>query len=660
MVIDSVNIVDFTIRNNHGEGMARARVRATTLTVVGSLLGEPNPLPRFTPLRALPTSSPEDDVPAAMRERMEYGRLTSPLPYAVYDGYDRADRRVELPAIELDNGVLRAVVLPTLGGRVWSLLDQRRGRELLFVNPRLRFANFGLTDAWFAGGIEWNLGSTGHTTLSNRPMHAGVVHSADGDVLRLWEWERTRDLVLQVDLWLPAGSDRLLASGRVVNPDPEPKPLYYWTNVAVPETDDTRVLTTADHAWRTDYDGTLRRVAVPHPDDELVDVSYPGRAAHSADYFFDVAGRTGAHLVAVEPDGRGFSQTSTSGLTGRKLFQWGRGPGGRRWQEWLGGGRYAEVQAGRCTTQLEHDRIDGHHAVAWTESFGAVDLDPDACIAEHSRAAAHARDAVLAAAPPELLRRRHNGWLAEVADTPVDETLSVGSGWGAVELRLRAGQARIPAGLLFPDVDDDSRTARALVTADRAALDRTAEGPSIPPVSDRWRDLLEEVDGHWWVDYARAVNAHLRGDASAATHAYRDCLEVREHPAALRGLALLEADAGRYEAAADLHARATRTAHGARPFVTEELQLLLRAGQPAACLRLVGQQPPDVRRHGRTRLLEAQALLAAGSPTEAAAILDDLTVEDLAEGERVLGDLWQALHPGTPIPRHLDFRMTET
>ena len=207
-----------------GPAMAQTRARATTITVVGSLLGEPNPLPWFTPLRALPTSSPKEDAPAAMRERMEYGRLTSPLPYAVYDGYDRADRRVELPAIELDNGVLRAVVLPTLGGRVWSLLDQRRGRELLFVNPRLRFANFGLTDAWFAGGIEWNLGSTGHTTLSNRPMHAGVVHSADGDVLRLWEWERTRDLVIQVDLWLPAGSDRLLASGRGVNPDPEPKP----------------------------------------------------------------------------------------------------------------------------------------------------------------------------------------------------------------------------------------------------------------------------------------------------------------------------------------------------------------------------------------------------------------------------------------------------
>ncbi len=446
-----------------------------------------------------------------------------------------------------------------------------------------------------------------------------------------------------------------------MNPDPEPKPLYYWTNVAVPETDDTRVLTTADHAWRTHDDGTLRRVAVPHPDDELVDVSYPGRAAHAADYFFDVTGRTGAHLVAVEPDGRGFSQTSTSELTGRKLFHWGRCPAGDAGRS---GWAAAGTPRSRPGAAPPSSSTTGSTATRpWRGPSRSVPSTSTRTRASRNTPwrLGTGPDAVLAAALLDRLRRRHVGRPVEVADTPVDETLSVGSGRGAVELRLRAGQASFPAGLPFPDVDDDSRTARALVTANWAALDRPRRVRCIPPVSDRWRDLLEEADGHWWVDYARAVNAHLRGDASTATQAYRDCLEVREHPAALRGLALLEADAGRYEAAADLHARATRTAHGARPFVTEELQLLLRAGRPAACLLLIGQQPPDVRRQGRTRLLEAQALLAAGSPTEAAAILDDLTVEGNWQGaERVLGDLWQTLHPGTPIPRHLDFRMTDS
>ena len=134
-------------------------------------------------------------------------------------------------------------------------------------------------------------------------MHAAVVAGPGGDVLRLWEWERTRDLVLQVDLSLLPGSDRLYASTRVINPDPEEKPLYYWTNIAVPESPGTRVLTTADAAWRTEYTGALIRVPVPHPDRADVDISHPMASRSPADYFYDLQGQRGRHIVSVEPDG---------------------------------------------------------------------------------------------------------------------------------------------------------------------------------------------------------------------------------------------------------------------------------------------------------------------------------------------------------------------
>ncbi len=268
-----------------------------------------------------------------MVQRISQGRLSSPLPYGVLSDYDRADHEVQLPAIELDNGLVCTTVLPSLGGRVWSLATGDGDRDLVHVNPRLRWANFGLTDAWFAGGIEWNLGSTGHTTLSNQPMHAAILDTDLGPVVRLWEWERTRDLILQVDLWLSGA--RLMASTRVINPDPEPKPLYYWTNIAVPETAGTRVLTPAATAWRTDYTGVLERVAVPFPDGS-VDVSVPSASRYPADYFYEVGEREGRLICAVEPDGHGLAQTSTEALHGRKLFLWGHGPGGQRWQDWLG------------------------------------------------------------------------------------------------------------------------------------------------------------------------------------------------------------------------------------------------------------------------------------------------------------------------------------
>jgi hypothetical protein len=636
-----------------------ATVRRTAVTVPAATLGSASPLPRFTRLRELPYPDVGPGAPPEMLERIAYGRLESPLPYPIQEDYGRSRGEVELPAYVLDNGVLRATVLPTLGGRVWSLYDDARGRELLFCNPVLQFANFGLTDAWFAGGIEWNLGSTGHTTLSCRPMHAAVLAGPDGDVLRLWEWERTRDLVLQVDLSLPPDSDRLYASTRVINPDPEDKPLYYWTNIAVPESPGTRVLTTADAAWRTEYTGALNRVPVPYPDRPDVDISYPMASGFPADYFYDLADQRGRHIVAVEPDGRGFAQTATRGLRGRKLFLWGNGPAGARWQEWLcgPGARYAEIQAGWCPTQLEHDRLAGGSAVSWTEAFGGVDLDPRVVAGGYAEASAAAQAAVHSATDPDHLDAFHERWLSEVADAPVAEQVSTGSGWGHVELTLRGRSNGVPTSALpFPPVDDDSLPARHLLDGDSEGLAQSSRRLPVPPISDRWRTVLEEAPESEWVHLARAVNAHVRGEVGRAAEQYDASVAVRENPWALRGLALLADD----DRACDLYARARRLRPDCRGLAVEHLERLLAAGRPGDCLDAVAALDPSLREHGRTRLLEAKALLADGQRERATQIMESLVVEDLAEGDTVLGEVWDALHPGDPLPAHLDFRMTDS
>lgn len=223
-----------------------------------------------------------------MRRRIDWGRLNSPLPYALQADYELERAMVDVPAIRLANDRVEAVVLPQYGGRIWSLRQLSSGRDLVYRNPVLSWANLGLTNAWFAGGVEWNLGSTGHSATTARPLFAAPVEAVDGPVLRLWEWERTRDLVFSVDLSLPSGSDFLYASIRVRNPDGWVKPLYWWTNVAVAGTPGVRVLAPASQAWRTTYDGLLESVAMPRPRGADADASYPDRAAHPADYFFQI------------------------------------------------------------------------------------------------------------------------------------------------------------------------------------------------------------------------------------------------------------------------------------------------------------------------------------------------------------------------------------
>ena len=109
-------------------------VSETTLLLLTAELGPESPSPPFTGLQRLPDPSGSPDLPPEMRERIGYGRLANPLPYALQNGYSRDLRLRDIPALRLANDRLEALVLPGLGGRLWSLRDLVADRDLVFSN----------------------------------------------------------------------------------------------------------------------------------------------------------------------------------------------------------------------------------------------------------------------------------------------------------------------------------------------------------------------------------------------------------------------------------------------------------------------------------------------------------------------------------------------
>lgn len=87
-----------------------------------------------------------------------YGRKKTAYPYRQYNGYTRELREKEIRTAILENKYLKAVFLPEYGGRLWELWDKETGRNLLYTNDVLRFSNLAVRNAWFSGGVEWNLG----------------------------------------------------------------------------------------------------------------------------------------------------------------------------------------------------------------------------------------------------------------------------------------------------------------------------------------------------------------------------------------------------------------------------------------------------------------------------------------------------------------------
>jgi hypothetical protein len=640
--------------------MSAGVVSQTTLRLLAAELGLESPLPPFTGLQRLPDLSASPELSADMRDRIAYGRLANPLPYRLQNGYSRDLRPREIPALRLANGHLEALVLPGLGGRLWSLRELVADRDLLFTNRRLQFANLALTGAWFAGGIEWNLGSTGHSATTSRPVFAGSVPSSRGTALRIWEWERTRDLVFSVDLLMPADRRLLLAFVRVRNPDPEPKPLYWWTNIAATEEPGARVLAPAARAWRTTYDGSIVGVDMPFAaDDQATDVSYPLMAERAADYFFQLPSERRPWIAVVQADGRGLVQTSTAQLRGRKLFCWGTAAGGRHWQEWLcgGGSRYLEIQAGLATTQLEHLRLEGSAEISWAEAYAPIEAAAGAVRGSWSDALAEVAKLVARAVPEEELDVWHRWWRAEVADTPPQQ-ITAGSGAGQAELVVRGEDPNGLAGTPFGQpLCDGFRHLIELARTGKVDQDAVGADVLVPPITDRWDAVLDRAAGGWWGQLVKAIRSHARGDLEAALLGYLRSDQLTSTPWAARGLALLATGRGDHVSAADLYARAVAQEPTCLPLLTEATDQLLAAGRPADCLAMINAAPEQIAAHGRLALQRARALLADGRAGAARALLEaGIEVPDLREGE-TLGALWRAAFGDRPPPYHYDFRM---
>jgi len=645
----------------------RTRLHAEELTLPVSPLGAENPLPPLTGPRVVQQVGNAGDLPGEMRTGVRYGQLHSVLPYLLQDGYGRERSEGTLPALVLENDKLRATVLPSLGGRLFSLWHKETGRELLFRNSVLQPANLALRGAWFAGGVEWNPGSTGHTTLTCEPMHAGTVEGPDGSpVLRLWEWERTRNLPYQMDFWLPEGSEFLYVGVRIRNPHDEDVPGYWWSNIAVEQTGRTRVLAPATEAWQHGYEGDLDLVPVPGDDPDL---TYPVLHEHAADLFFDMPHNRRPWIAALAGDGSGLVQASTARLHGRKLFVWGESTGGRRWQEWLAPGvgeGYLEIQAGLARTQLEHLPLPAGQSWDWMEAYGRLDADPNTVHSgDWSGATAGVEEVLRERLPERELDNRLVQWRT-IADSDPGEVLHEGSGWGALEVRClrRNGNSPDLRGTPFSEttIGEPQRPWLALLDGRESDMDGD---PVTPPsgtlVAPWWRDELESADPNWAIWYHRGVARWYAGDRHGAVAAWKASAWAVANPWALRNLAVFASMEGRPDEAAVLLGDAVLLAPEVQALALEAVAASLNAGRPTEALALLEGLPHDFHSCGRFRLLTAQALLDSGDAQGARAVFDDgFDVADIREGETSLSDTWyaiqEALGRSDPLPRRYDFR----
>ncbi len=606
-----------------------------------------------------------------------YGFLPSIFPYRMQDLYDRSEELTPYIGVVLENQYLKALFLPELGGRLWSLYDKVAGKHLLYDNPIVRPCNLAVRNAWLAGGIEFNCGMVGHHPFTCSRIHAAETALEDGTpVLRMYEYERIRSCVYQMDFFLPEDSKQLFGRMRIVNPTADTVPMYWWTNMAVREDPSARDVIDATETYNN-KDGMVGKNAVPY--DNGIDITYPSNNPIAIDYFWKIPKESRKYTAYIDREGYGFFQTSTSRLRGRKLFVWGQGEGGKRWQEFLTqdghDGRYVEIQAGVAHTQYECLPMPPKTAWEWLEAFGAITADPEKVHGDWAdcRAEVGAR---LEALIPEADLEKMLAATKPMALSPAARQICYGSAWGKLE-NLRREKNGEPA--VCPHLDFGELTGEQapwLVLMNQGTMEQATD-KILPPVSwmlqKEWTAMLEKsVPCHEKYLHLAAIHMASR-NLRDADESLTEALSFAVTPIALFLKAQVYRMKGDLTAAADTALEALSLLPADVSLCRQALALALRAGKLGDIINAYESAPADVQADGRVAMTYAFSLLRMGKVAEAEAVLlrdGGLSVTDIREGEISLTSLYieiekakAAAEGKTPdeadieVPRQFDFRM---
>ncbi len=627
-------------------------------------LGRESVLPNITSPNAVPHYSWDESVEESEGKKFGKGIIASILPYKMQAGYDRKENDTEYIAAILENEKYKAVFLPELGGRLWSLFDKGLNKELLYCNDSIKVANLALCNGWFAGGVEWNLGIRGHSPYTLRPMFAQKVTAKDGEeYLRMYEYEEIRGLCYSVEARL---TDIGLAVNITVDNVKDTETfMYWWSNIAAPQTKDTRIYVPTNKTYVTGYyEGGYNISKIDVPIANGIDISDPNHSKCAADYFYDIPKENPKWIAAVEGDGVGLLHYTDDLLLGRKTFLWGQTAGGKHWNEWLTSGRdYLEIQAGLCKTQFEHFEIPAGAHLQWTELYTGIFLKET----EYQNRVEEVNRNL-----PDL--NKLNGIFEEnSAEYPV----VLGSSRGYVSEKLL--DKKFGKKYYFPKESLSEKDAYYLNALGLGKFDFSQNTPFV--YDKKWVDIILKKEKLCYFDYyILALIYYAHNDFNKSKHYFELSLMEEKTWYILSAYAVFNSVVlNEHNKACDLIVEAANISPNNREILTALGEIVIRANSPDLFIKRFNNATKELKSIGRLKMYMGQCLVMKGETEKAKDYINaELVVPDIREGEYAISNIWIMLYRkelakkygkkeieisdtevlnAYPLPKTIDFRM---
>lgn len=298
-----------------------------------------------------------EELPMFAENRVHQRTSGNPYPNKIVARVDREHRvDKEYTAVRLENDYVRVVILPEIGGRIYSATDKTTGYDFFYKQHVIKPALIGVLGSWISGGVEFNW-PFHHRASGYMPCDFTVEECADGSAIcHLSEHDPIDRMKGMVSIVLRPEESFFETRMRLYNRTDVPHSFLWWENAAVPVNESYQIFFPQDVTY-VNFHYLKSRISYPVagngvfngiPMKEPRDISYHKNTREATSYFasasdydffggYDHGKRCGVVHVGdhhVSP--------------GKKMFTWAYGQLSKSWENALTDtdGQYAELMAG--------------------------------------------------------------------------------------------------------------------------------------------------------------------------------------------------------------------------------------------------------------------------------------------------------------------------
>lgn len=307
--------------------------------------------------------------------------LTPLYPYFRYDGFTAKPIQKGWKVVEIENDFIKLLILPEIGGKIWTAIDKTTNKPFLYDNGVVKFRDVAMRGPWTSGGLEANYGIIGHTPNCATPVDYVIQQKEDGSAsCIIGVLEMLTRSYWRMEINLPSDKAYFTTRSFWYNASPIDQPYYHWMNAGLKSAGNLEFIYPGNKFighdgeysdWPITKDG--KKISWYDKNDFGTYKSY-----HVFGKFSEFSG------AYWHNDDMGMVRYgSKESKAGTKIWIWGLSQQGMIWEKLLtdNNGQYVELQSGRLFNQntdkssqtpFKHISFAPYATDSWTEYWYPV------------------------------------------------------------------------------------------------------------------------------------------------------------------------------------------------------------------------------------------------------------------------------------------------